>query len=342
MSVRQITLPDLPLRIELRGRTATVRSTGSTPGEWKFRLRRVHDLTTRLAESEIVPSAPAEQPPLLVHFDNASPQAKAVLRKHQISFLGEGGECFLFAPPLVVDRESPRAYRQAGRPTAAASATLRNPFARNASRALRLLLLQPDREFSIGELARAAELSDALVSRVVHSLHEDSWVDVDRDQKDSRYRRVRIARPREALSAWATVWRRRRVQVEHWDIRTENPNLTMRRLRETRKRRPGLHWAVGGISGASLIQRVVEPANVWVWVSEDEISQWEKMLLPTRTARGQASLSLAVAPDDFTLGLATECKGLPVADPVQLWLDCSREGERALDAADAIAERMGW
>jgi hypothetical protein len=34
--------------------------------------------------------------------------------------------------------------------------------------------------------------------------------------------------------------------------------------------------------------------------------------------------------------------GLPVSDPVQLWLDCSSEGERALEAADTVAAVAGW
>jgi hypothetical protein len=42
------------------------------------------------------------------------------------------------------------------------------------------------------------------------------------------------------------------------------------------------------------------------------------------------------------LQLASEHDGMKIADPVQLYLDCRLAGERALEAADAIREVMGW
>jgi len=53
-------------------------------------------------------------------------------------------------------------------------------------------------------------------------------------------------------------------------------------------------------------------------------------------------LRVAIAPDDFIFDLSSSKRGVPVADRVQLWLDCNGEGERALSAADAIAREMGW
>jgi hypothetical protein len=49
-----------------------------------------------------------------------------------------------------------------------------------------------------------------------------------------------------------------------------------------------------------------------------------------------------VAPDPWTVGLSRPVRGLPIADPAQLWLDCASEAERALKAADAVAQVMSW
>jgi hypothetical protein len=61
-------------------------------------------------------------------------------------------------------------------------------------------------------------------------------------------------------------------------------------------------------------------------------------------ARGgtHGALRIAVAPDPWVLQLARDVDGVPVADSVQLWLDCATAGERALEAAEALAGEMGW
>ena len=64
------------------------------------------------------------------------------------------------------------------------------------------------------------------------------------------------------------------------------------------------------------------------------------MATASRPAAGRITAQLA--PDPFVLSLATNCEGIQVADPVQLYLDCRAAGERALEAADAIRTEMHW
>jgi hypothetical protein len=53
-------------------------------------------------------------------------------------------------------------------------------------------------------------------------------------------------------------------------------------------------------------------------------------------------MEVALATDRWTLELSRVVDDLPIADPVQLWLDCASEGERALEVADAVAQIMSW
>jgi hypothetical protein len=101
-------------------------------------------------------------------------------------------------------------------------------------------------------------------------------------------------------------------------------------------------YAIGGPAGAALRERVLEPADVLVWIREEDLSLWREHLLaePGRPTRG--SLTVQLAPDPFIFDLAEDAADLQVADPVQLYLDCRRAGERALEAADAIRRTMGW
>jgi DNA-binding MarR family transcriptional regulator len=297
------------------------------------------------AAEDAVPMSEEADEPLLVHFERSSPQGRALLRKQKISFLGERGECFLYAPPLLVDRELRVALSEPLPGSPISSPERRNPFARQASRVLRWLLLHPGEGLGIRELARDTELSVTLVSRVTQSLYEESWVDIDPDPADGRFRRVSIRRPLEALSGWRRAWEQRRIGIEYWDIGARDHRSVLealRRLDTNLGPETDVGWALGGLAGASLVTRAVEPASVAVWVRRDALAAFGESLLPMRASRSSAMLRVSMVPDDFILRLATMRSDLPVVDPVQLWLDCSREGERALEAADAIAVEMGW
>jgi DNA-binding MarR family transcriptional regulator len=302
-------------------------------------------LTVRAIEDEVLSLAAESGEPLLVHFERSSPQGREMLREQRISFLGENGECFLYAPPLFVDREARAPLSDPPTELSGAAGERRNPFARQASRVLRWLLLHPDQRLGIRELAQETELSVGIVSRVAQAMYEESWVDIDPDPVDGRARRVSIRRPLEALSAWRQVWDRRRIGVEYWDIGARDPRSVLKTLGGLDPglgSEAGVSWGLGGLAGASLITRAAEPANVTVWVSRSAVGALGEALLPMRASRASAMLRVSMVPDDFIFRLVTMRSGLPVADPVQLWLDCNREGERALEAADAIAAEMGW
>lgn len=343
MQDRQINLGNFPLKIDLRSRTATVKVKGSGPAAWSFRLRRVEELTDRLIAAEILEDADAAaSKPLLVYFKRASPGVLQTMRERRISFIGEQGACFLFSPPLFVDRELPMVSPPMPEPSSVMSADARNPFGRTGSRVLRWLLLHPDEEFSMHDLARETKISGALVSRVTRALDEEAWIDLERDPQDLRVRRTRMRRPQAALAAWGQSWDRRRIATQGWNIRSDSVEATVRRLKRARQRDPDLRWAIGGLAGASFVKRVVEPTNTLLWVSRDHLDGLRDVLAPTRSARAHPALRVAIAPDDFIFDLSSELEGVPVVDRVQLWLDCNGEGERALQAAEAIAREMGW
>lgn len=343
MSERQIDVPGLPLEITLKATTAVVRFGGASASTWPFRLLRVRSITPGRIAGEIIEQADKQaSKPLLVHFEKASPAALRIMRERKISFVGEDGACFLFSPPLIVDRTLPPSPKRGMTLELSTGGETRNPFGRTGSRVLRYLLLHPGESFNMHELAKRTEVSPTLVTRVAHVLDTEAWIDLNRDPEDRRIRRVRIRRPREALFAWGREWDRRRIAIENWNIRSDGAEATMRRLKRLKAQAPELRWALGGLAGASLVRRVVEPTTTLLWVSREDVADLEDTLLPTRSGRVDPHLRVAIAPDDFVFGLATDEKGLLVVDRVQLWLDCNGEGERALEAADAIAEEMGW
>jgi len=298
---------------------------------------------TRQSAGEIVERAGHESSRrLFVSFRRSSPDARAALRQAEISFAGEDGYVYVRAPGILVERDEREAPRSSGARILAVEpdSGARNPFAIRGSRVARWMLIHHQETFSPTSLAHAVALNPAAVSRLLTALEEAAFVRGDSAQpRRGRQRRVRLERPRALLEDWLPLWQRRRIQRWRWDIGARDVDEALSLLQAV----DGTDdWAVGGLVGAATVRRAVEPVAVSVWTSPEAVEQLAAALDPTDTDHARGSLQVAVAPDPWTLQLARPVDGLPVVDPVQLWLDCASEGERALEAAEAVAEQMGW
>jgi hypothetical protein len=305
-----------------------------------FLLVRVPSLTRKTAKEIVDRSQTGQARPCFISFDYSSPDGRAALRNAGISFAGEDGHVFVRAPGILVERELPT--RASSRPPSrvGSQSQTRNPFARRSSRVPRWLLLHPEEVVSPTAVAKAVDLNPAAVSRILHSLHDAAFLD-EGDSTPRQRRALRLARPRELLEAWLPLWQRRRVAQYSWDIGTRAVEGTIDALLEAAGE--GGDWAVGGLAGAERLARAVEPADVLVWTTEERIDELARALAPEPVQPGApGALRVAVAPDPWTLRLARRIERVPIADPVQLWLDTASRGERALEAADAVAARAGW
>jgi DNA-binding MarR family transcriptional regulator len=291
-----------------------------------------HDTLTLASALDIAPNQNT-----IVRFRRASPDAKSSLQARRIAYASDDGEIFVLDPPVVIRQEASRAVRAPGGGRAE-----HGPFATKASRVSRWLLLHPRQSFNVRQLARLARLSEGAVSTTVRDLHDRLLVEVTRDPDDARVRMVRLVEPTRLLEAWERAAQLQRVRTLDWDIGSSNVDDTLGYLREAASVDTSLSWAVGGSAGAAKIIRAVEPSEALVWVVKNDIADWEDLLAPAPGRGRRGTLRLAIAPDPFIFDLAETQDDIPVADPVQLYLDTTREGERALEAAEAIRRRMRW
>lgn len=310
-----------------------------------FAVRRVPMLA--LETADLLITEDREGPPLLVLYAKSSPNARKRLREAGVSFAGDDGRVFLFAPPLYVDRDRPQrretdASDVAGFEPDEPSDTGRNPFSERSSRVPRWLLLHREEPVTVTSLAAAVDLSVAAVSRVVRTLDDSAFLQRI-DTLDGRTRQFRLQRPRDLLQTWAARQTGKRARQRLWDIGAADAEAALRLLADAGREFPEIQWSLGGLAGAAAVRRSVEPADVALWVHPDQLAGLAHALMPEPgrpSSRG--TLRVRLAPDPWVLSLATEANGLRIADPVQLWLDCMNEGERARDAAEAIAQAMGW
>lgn len=274
----------------------------------------------------------------MVVFDRASPQARKLLRARKIAYASTAGELFVVLPDLIVDRAATVGETA---PRMARDATEISPFARRAARIPRWLLLHPSERPTIGDLADRTDLSRPFASQVAHALADRGLIELHTDPKDKRSRSVRLERPGALAEAWADEWRRRRRREISWDIGTATLAETLASWSQA-ARHSKRRWMLGGLAGADRFVRAVEPASLLVWIDPADLEEWQRMLLAERVVPGRSVLRVAAAPDPWVLGLAWEDGEISVADYAQLYLDCYSEGERALEAAAAIRQKVGW
>jgi DNA-binding transcriptional ArsR family regulator len=340
-SQHSLELPELPepLRVEASDDELRVALPEAPPAT--FLWISVPWLTERTV-GDLVNRAKRSKRRIFVSYRRSSAEARDALRATEISFAGSDGRIFVRAPGILVERDG----RPRPRPVelwepGAEENSLRNPFAKRSSRVPRWMLLHHDEPFSVSEIARAVELAPSAVSRVMRSLEDAAFVGEAKSPAGGRRRNVRLERPRALLDAWLPLWERRRVRRRRWDIGARDVDEALSLLSEAVGDRP-ISWAIGGLAGAAMVRRAVEPVDVLVWIKPDELESLGNLLQPEPARAGRGIVQLAVAPDPWTLGLARSRNGIPIADPVQLWLDCASAGERALEAAEAVADVAGW
>lgn len=271
----------------------------------------------------------------LVAAVQAAPGARRALREIGLSYATAAGEIYVHAPPVHVEIPARRS------PLSSFPRERSSSFSLRGSRVARWLLLNLNVEPTIGRLSAEVDLSPSVVSRTVHGLADEALVTVASDLGDSRMRRVAVPHPGRLLEAFARANAGRRIAQRTWDIGSRNSTRTIGELSQFALPQ-SLPHAIGGLAGASLMTATVEPATVDVWIQKGDLRMWTEGLdaVPARPAPG--NVTFRAIPDPFVLSMAWERHNFYVADPVQLFLDCSRAGERAIDAAEAIRREMHW
>jgi DNA-binding MarR family transcriptional regulator len=316
------------VRLNLGKRRATLAMDGTRVAS--FDIERTEVLTAGQAE-RLAAGSPKGR---LVVFERSSPQARGVLRSRGFSYAAADGELFIHEPPVHVERPPHR--RLVVEQSVPAS-----PFAIRSSRVPRWLLLHADEHPSLRELAETVELSEAMVSRTARALSDDGLAVVEPDPRDGRRRRLRLRDAGSMLDAFERAVAARRPRRMTWDVGARDVSGAIDRLQAAADQ-IALPYAIGGLAGAAFVRRAVEPAEVDIWIRRDDPAPWIEELMAVPARPGPGRITARLISDPFVLSLATSHDRTPVADPVQLYLDCRQAGERALEAAEAIRSEMSW
>ncbi len=251
-------------------------------------------------------------------------------RAERQSFVDLRGTVFLTFPNLLVDRAD---VRPPPRPATVPRSF--DPFADRSSLVVRTLLKgknHPPRSWGVRELAEAAGVGPATVTRTVRGLERYRVVDVRRAGRNSE---IRLTDAQALFTLWTGVydWSKNPAVAVHAPV--GDPVRFLRRLASTLG---SLQWALTLHAGASL----VAPHATWERIHAYVDVETPEALIGTADELGwpaaQDGRLVLMKPyyRDSVWHAARKVEGLPVVSDLQLALDLWRYPLRGREQAEHV------
>ncbi|MEW6262370.1 MAG: type IV toxin-antitoxin system AbiEi family antitoxin [Thermodesulfobacteriota bacterium] len=250
-----------------------------------------------------------------------------------VSWLDLSGNARIIAPGIrVIIDGQPNRFRVVGRPP--------NLFAPKSSRIVRWLLLHPNTTFSQREIARATEMDEGFVSRLVSRLEAEGYVvRVGVDDGSAGIRRpgrpyLRVRDPGLLLDAWQAAYRFSGHNLHQGHVAARSGEALLRFVADTLKARH-IEYAATGLAAAWVLTRFTAFRTTTVYLTDDPPQPLLDALSFREDPRG-ANLWLVVPNDVGVFHGAVEKDNIRCVHPVQVYLDLKEHPERSSEAAKGL------
>jgi hypothetical protein len=258
--------------------------------------------------------------------------SRALLRRHHTAYWDASGSLYLDLPWAFywLDRPVP-----AGRPR-----VLRDIYRGSSAQVLHALLLEPDREWHITDLARHAGVAASTAHQVCHFLEEELWM----DKAGAGPRAVRTLRePGALIDAWAEAHSLAEYAHRRFHRWSQHP-AQLRRIVGDALTRHGIEYALTLSSGAQLVApHGTEGGHAWALVPASAPIEEVARAAGLRAVEEGESVTLLATRDRSSLLFRRQVDDLWVASDIQLYLDLWAWPRRGKEQARHLrAERLGY
>jgi len=215
----------------------------------------------------------------------------------------------------------------------------RNIFEPKATRVLRALLVDPQRDWTIRGLAEEVEISPGYAHAVVSKLIDLGYV------ARTEHYKIRTVNPTVLLKRWAAYHQYDRVNafLEYYTFERE-----VDRFVQQLSNVGNSNYALTALAGASLIAPHVRPVDVHIYIKkEDEATTLAETLNLQPIPRG-GNVKFVVPYDEgvfygqqtANIRISNRAGRVNVVSDVQLFVDLYNYPARGLEAAEHLYERI--
>lgn len=208
---------------------------------------------------------------------------------------------------------------------------MQNIFSPKATRIVRILLISPEKEWSILKLSEEARTSYGHTYRLVKTLLRIGLC------RKTEVNKIKVANPGEFLSRWAAIYDFNLLNdvKSFYSMERELHNLLKRvSLASGHYSKYALTLHVG----ASLIAPYVRPASLHIYVRDEEESLVK--LLDLQPAELGGNVFLVQPYDEGVFYGVQEVRGVYIVSDVQLYVDLYNYSARGREAAEHLRKVM--
>lgn len=239
------------------------------------------------------------------------------------------GRVFIAIPGFILDRDpKENIFRNPGSDTAL--------FAPKASRIIRAVLSQRDREWTQEELTERTGISRGLVSRLLTALVADEYLTKERSSPRGSATQYRVRDFNRLLDAWKVEddWSER-VTVRQYSLLSNDASEIAKNIRDALD---STNVVFTQWFAAHIRHPYTTPPVVSAYIKSPRVPE----LQFARAVPSGGNLWLIVPADEGVFFETQEQEGFRLVSDVQIYLDLVEMGQRGPDAAKALREWNGF
>lgn len=249
-----------------------------------------------------------------------SREAARICKDKGIGYIDLAGNCYVSFDTVFIKNEgNPNPFSRKG--------DLRSLYSPKSERILRVLLETGPYEWKTAHLAREADVSLGLVSKVKKLLEDREWV-------ESKTIGFSLTKPLALLEDWAKNYDFRRNTTQNYYSMFSTSELESK-LSDLENENVA-QYAFTGFSGAARFTNVVRYRTVMAYIRRDQESIKNKLDL--KPVESGFNVTLLEPYDEGVFYKASIVDGSVVTSPVQIYLDLKNSGGRGEEAAVALLE----
>jgi len=254
-----------------------------------------------------------------------SEESIKICRENDIGFIDIAGNCLLKFDNIYINIQGkPNPY-----PT---TRSLKSLFTPKSTRALRVLLCNSNKDWTVKDLAEEANISLGQMSNLKKKLLDYEFIEKVKTQKGLRFR---ILNPEKLLKKWAENYSYRKNMVKNYYSFDEVKDIEKKLI--TYCKTNEIQYAFTLTSGVSLVAPSLRYKRVFTYI-KNSLESVAHALGWKEVPSGQ-NVSLLEPYDEGIFYGRQDINGAKVVSDIQLYLDLQSYKERGEEAANFLLER---
>ena len=251
-----------------------------------------------------------------------SREGMEICRDLGLGFVDLSGNCLLSLDGLYVERAgNPNKFKK--------PREIQNLFSPKSSRAIRCLLSDPKRSWTLKGLATETGVSIGLIHRIATALENNFFA-------KKEIGAFKLEDPARLLEAWREEYYRRAPKWGRYVVKAASIKDSLTKIK-TAAIQQGVRYAFTGPSGASLIASYLTPTAIHLYVDVSRQEFLEKIKADQVSSEGNLLIRVVEQENEF-IG-SRQVKGFYVVSDLQLYLDLWAMGGRGQEAAEELRRK---